>query len=219
MPERMLSSLIDGWMSPRMRKVLTITASLENDESCEQLEEYSPLSLSECYGWDGINRMDYIPHGAISHNSQGLYKSFADGWRQLFKTMEQILRDGRTPTVRRIQEYTESGILPSADIRKHNHFLEKGGRIEFAVDALIGVSRNVVVDGDDGWEYGIFQDDIEGLPANAMDNAFDVARFMCVNRGGNEEANFRPRDPIALAEKIARAICGQKPYRHSRGDC
>jgi hypothetical protein len=187
MPERMRSSLIDGWMSPRIRLILTITAELEGDDLCEsQFTAYCPLPLSECYEWGGISRIDYIPPASISHNMEGLYMSFADGWRQLFETMAQILRDGRTPTVRRIQEYTESGVVPSVDTRKYHHFLQKGGRVEFAVDALIRISRNVTVDGDDGWEYGTFQDDIEALPANTMDSAFDVARFMCINRGGGE---------------------------------
>jgi hypothetical protein len=190
MPEPMRSSLVDGWMSPRMQKILSITAEHESvREYLLEFTAYRPTPLAECYNF-GIARMEYIPYSAISHNQSGLYESFAKGWRQLFETMRRILSDGKTPTVRRIQEYIQEyvqlGVFHSADIRYHSHFLQKGGRIEFAVDALIAISQNVAVDGDDGWEYGTFQDDIETLPANAMDNAFDVARFKCMKGGGGE---------------------------------
>jgi hypothetical protein len=123
MPERMRYSLVDGWMSPRMQKILSITAEHESvREYLLEFTAYRPTPLSECYNF-GIARMEYIPYSAISHNQSGIHESFAKGWRQLFETMRRILSDGKTPTVRRIQEYVQLGVFHSAGIRYHNHFL------------------------------------------------------------------------------------------------
>jgi hypothetical protein len=61
-------------------------------------------------------------------------------------------------------------------VSKHQHFLSKGqGRIEFAIDALIDITQNMVVRGDDGWEYHLFQDEIEVLTPTPLDKAFGIS--------------------------------------------
>lgn len=108
------------------------------------------------------------------------------GWQS-----KQFSRMGAPPaTIRRVEQHLESprGLVDLRyDSRKYHHFLSKEGKVEFAIDALINVTRNVAVDGDDGWEYGIF-DQIESLPAThtPFDDAFDIARFKCINQGGGE---------------------------------
>ena len=197
MPQAMRASLLDGWMSPRMLKMLSITADMEeamfSDGDMLGFVKFQPKPLSECCSVFGISRIDYIPASVLKqYSSGGIYKSFYDGWSNIWSVMRMILNDGRAPTVQRIEEYLHSGRVFSFDHRKHQHFLSKGGRIEFAIDALIGVTRNVAVSGDDGWEYHMFQDEIESLPATPLDKAFDVAWFFCISRGGG---NLTSRGP------------------------
>ena len=72
--------------------------------------------------------------------------------------------------------------------------MQKGGKIEYALDALFSVTQNVLVDGDDGWEYDTFKDAIEAHPATPFDGAFDVARVKCF---GITNGNFgeQPKGP------------------------
>ena len=62
--------------------------------------------------------------------------------------------------------------------------LEAGGKVEFALDALFNKTEHVLVDGDCGWEYDDFKEQIEAHPSTPLDGSFDIAFFMCVNRGG-----------------------------------
>ena len=68
--------------------------------------------------------------------------------------------------------------------QNYQFFIEKGGRIEYALDAILGITENVYNEGDDGYEYVTFEDDIEALPSTPLDWQFDIARFMCFERGG-----------------------------------
>ena len=54
----------------------------------------------------------------------------------------------------------------------------------------------MLVDGDCGWVYEDFQDEIEAHPATALDGAFDVARVKCFG--------MREGDPPVMLG----------PYRH-----
>jgi hypothetical protein len=62
--------------------------------------------------------------------------------------------------------------------------LEAGGKVEFALDSLFHSTQKVLVDGDGVWEYELFKDQIEAHPSTPLDGSFDIAFFMCVNRGG-----------------------------------
>jgi hypothetical protein len=66
----------------------------------------------------------------------------------------------------------------------YQFFIEKGGRIEYALDAILSVTENVYNDGDDGCEYETIKDDIEALPSTPLDWQFNISLFMCFERGG-----------------------------------
>ena len=40
----------------------------------------------------------------------------------------------------------------------------------YAIDALINISRNTLIHGSDEWEYDIFKDDIDNMPATPFDD-------------------------------------------------
>jgi hypothetical protein len=160
------SSLIDGWLSPRMKKLLLITAEINGDE------------ITDVIG-DETQCMRYIPLEIVLQGRKESSKRFSDGWGAIFCCIADLLRRGMTPTCNHIQD-----TLVRQANQNYQFFIEKGGRIEYALDAILGITENVYNEGDDGYEYVTFEDDIEALPSTPLDWQFDIARFMCFERGG-----------------------------------
>ena len=175
LPSEQKSMLKEGWMSPRMAYVLNITAELEMDD----------IRFTDRA--EGISRIDYIPPSVL-RNIRGAYNSFGDGWGCCFVAIHAVLQSGRAPTVHRVEQYLEQNAYAGGriDARKYQLFLGKGGKVEYAIDALINITRNVVMNGDDGWEFEDFRENMERLSMNPLDAAFDVARLKCINHGGGE---------------------------------
>lgn len=197
MPPEQQALLVDGWMSPRMKEMLFITAEIEMElisTDCDvSFAPRIPTPLSECASVWGISRIDYIPATVfMTHNPNGLYQSFKDGWGYCFLAARALLKRGQTPTVQRVEQYIPSTYDFQVDQRKFRHFKSHYGKVEYAIDALINITRNVAVNGDDGWEYCTFEDDIEALPATPLGREFDIARFKCINEGGGEGKSRGP---------------------------
>lgn len=210
LPTPIKSLLVEGWLSPRMRELLLTTAEIESgsflDQQDIEFQRGRPVPISQCCGFFGIRRVDYIPPHVFEHpiNQGGLYKSFHDGWGMCIQAIAHLLRSGHVPSVQNVHRVlsTNSALLVFGldfDYRKVQHFLDKGGKTEYAVDAVLNITQNVVVDGDDGWEYVMFADDIEALPATPLDTDFDVARIMCINQGGGQGKERGPyRETLLL---------------------
>lgn len=197
MPPEISSKLIDGWLSPRMIWVLDCTLQHEIDEDNlygrpQIFQKFKPASLEDCCGFDGIRRIDYIPGEVLEQNSEGFYKSFADGWEIAWKAMHLVVSRREAPTISRVQHEITNRM--GCDLRKWNHFTQKGGKVEYAIDALLKITQNVVIDGDDGWEYCIFEDEIEAILATPFDKAFDIARVKCLELT-NENFMKQPQGP------------------------
>jgi len=176
MPANQRALLHHGWMSPRVKYMLEVTADLEIEFILDDRMD------------DVTSRMEYIPPAVWNQNrEEDKFHRFVDGWGACFRVIREVLRQDLVPTVDRVHQY-----LVSREARESQHFLRNGGKVDFALDALINVTRNVLVDGDDGWEYGTFQDDIEALPSTPLDGAFDIVRFKCINEGGGEGTERGP---------------------------
>jgi hypothetical protein len=202
------SLLVDGWMSPRIRKALRNTAEIASDDTrdCDSpLDCGRPLPLSECCV-SGIYYIQYIPTDILRRNPAGLYPSFHEGWHYVWSVMSDILLSGQAPTVHRIRNYIQRD-GSNFDIRKYHHFLDKGGRIEFAVDALVDLTQKAITAGDGIWEYeDEFRDQIEALPPTPLDKMFDIAWYMCIPEGGGELSTrgpYRRRGSLAVRMRIA----------------
>ena len=194
--------LVDGWLSPRMMKIFEITADLTMSsvkDSNTEFEKFEPTSLETCYSmFFGIPRMDYVPYKIISQrNPNGLYKSFQDGWGIVWEAIASLLHKKRAPTITRVEQEIYN---IKADIRKWNYFLEKGGRVVYAIDALISITRKVCVSGDDGWVYEDYKDEMEEFPNSLLDEAFDVARIKCLEIKSNNFSNH-PSDPYSYPRR------------------
>ena len=150
------SLLIDGWLSPGMGKTLLITAEINSDDILEYGREFQArqvMPLSGGCDFLGICCIEYIPTDVLKRNTSGLYRSFIDGWGAIFGVCARILGLGLSPTVQRIRDALSLGISGSHfDKRYYQYFVEKGGRIEFALDAILNIIENVLKNGDDGWE-------------------------------------------------------------------
>jgi len=143
------------------------------------LRARDPLTLQDLCG--NVNLIEYIPLEALQSNRPPIFGSFfRDGYEMIFKAICRILRSREVPTVRRVKEAASR-----SDSRKLEHFEERGGRVEFALDAVLDITEEAVSEDTDArWEYDTFADDIEALPATPLDAMFDLARFMCFDRGG-----------------------------------
>jgi hypothetical protein len=177
MPPEQRETLRDGWMSPRMHCILTITAEIESDGMI-----------------DGqFLRGEYIPTDIKRANEPR--QVFRDAWSSIWKAIKEILHTtSETPTVTRVQEYLESGKAGEEGKKQLEAYLAAEGKIEFALDALLGVTENVVVHGDDGWSYSDYKENIESIPTTDVDDAFDVAFVMCISKGGGDLEMRGPHD-------------------------
>ena len=94
---------------------------------------------------------------------------------QVFYKIAEILRRGQVPTVQRVKDNFTRNYN-----RNYEIFIEKGGRVEYAIDALLDISAR-----DDGWESDGSSSEIEdALPSTPLDGQFDIVHFMCIDRGG-----------------------------------
>jgi hypothetical protein len=173
MDQSLKTRLIEGWLSPRMREMLMITA----DNDADQLLNYGDSKLIE----------RFIP---TEIRQRELPACFSTGLGIVFEIVARLLEAGRVPTV----DHIKSSALQSTRGAQHfTRMLDAGGKVEFALDALFYITEKVRVDGDYGWQYENYRDQIEAFPSTPLDGSFDIAFFMCVNRGGG---SLQSRGPI-----------------------
>jgi hypothetical protein len=173
MDQSLRTHLIEGWLSPRMREMLKITAEIEGDQILHEGDLY-----------------DVEPFIPTAMRQRDLPAYFATGLGIVFDTAARLLGAGRVPTVDRIKS---SAMRSTSGSRHFTRMLEAGGKVEFALDALFNITEKVLVNGDCGWEYEVFKEQIEAYPSTPLDGSFDIAFFMCVNRGGG---SLEDRGPV-----------------------
>ena len=190
-PTNLHQHLIDGWLSPRMMEMLKTTAGV----GCKSMEVSSmknngPTPLKECCGlFGGIPFIEYIPTCVLKQiNPKGLYKSFFDGWKIVWEAMLKVLHNEQIPTITKVREHIDFLCSIGGGRNKINYFLNKGGKIEYALDALLCVTQNVHVTGDDYWVYEEYNDEIEVHLTTPLDSAYDMARVICLEIN---EDNFK----------------------------
>lgn len=197
--------LIDGWMSPRMLLALSKSAdttysSLDSLHVEFRFEENGPTPFSTCCSrFGGIDHINYIPPDILrAKNPNGLYESFAIGWRMVWVAIVSLLEMGLVPTKSRVEEEIQR--LCRQNVRNFDwrswsrHFLDKGGKIEYALDALLVQTSNVISKGDDGWEYYDCEDEFEALCKTPFDESFDLARVKILGLN-DENVHQQPEGP------------------------
>ena len=197
-------ALIDGWMSPRMLLALlksadTTSFCLDNLNAAFRFKENVPTPFSTCCSsFDGIDHMNYIPPDILrAKNPNGLYKSFAIGWRMVWAAIVSLLEMGLVPAKSRVEEEIHRLCRQNVrnfDKRSWKHFQSKGGKIEYALDALLVQTSNVISKGDDGWEYYDYKDEFDALCKTPFDESFDVARVKILELN-DKNLHQQPKGP------------------------
>jgi hypothetical protein len=213
-PEDSKQLLIDEWLSPRMREMLTITANIESNRylkdplghcRCKFVPRQAK-PLEECCAKRGIRCIEYIPDHVLRDNAKGFFQSFADAWEGLFHTCHFLLKRGRAPYVAAIDDSEIRGSLRSTS--KYAHFKQKGGKVSFVLDAIIDLTEKALVGNDDGavWKYDDHRAAIEAHPETPLDRCFDIARWMLIDRGDQFYFTFRGK-----AHLVSIKACGEGP--------
>jgi hypothetical protein len=199
-PDVGIVPLIDGWMSPRMREMLSITADLFDGGILEcdveqDFEDRKATPLKDCMG---LTAIEFLPSHVLEQNARGLYKSFWRGWGQLFQAMARLLRRGDVPTVSRVYDEATRHLSFSNPMVALNYYLKHGGRVQYAIDALLTTTMKVLLQGDYYWEYEEYRHEVEAHPpAMPWDMAFPIAWAKCME--------LAPEDPLI----------SMGPYDHS----
>jgi hypothetical protein len=117
MPNKSL--LIDSWMSPRMHKVLSLTADLEGDSTQDE---------NSC-------RLEYIPESVLRQRKNTA--KFVAGLNCVWNAVSKVLQSKKAPTVQRVTDLA----LQESDA---HDFFGQGGMVDHVIDSLVTISRNVV---------------------------------------------------------------------------
>lgn len=180
-PLNIQALLVDGWLSPRVLHMFSITASdnallTQIDAENTKGGRPTPLALLFVDLFERLTGSSYLPPKVLKQNPNGVYKSFVEGWGYVWEAMERLLERKLAPSVGHIEQEIESK-PESYDPRTYHHFLSKGGKIEYAVDALVSTTRNVLVESSDFWK-DYHNDEFEALPETPFNDAysFDIAR-------------------------------------------
>jgi hypothetical protein len=216
--------LIDEWLSPRMREMLTITANIESNwylkgplGRCCKFVPCQAKPLEECCAKrGGIRRIEYIPDHVLRDNADGFFQSFAESWEGLFHTCHSLLERGKAPYVAEVDDREMHGSLRSTS--KYAHFKQKGGKVSFALDAIIDLTEKALVGDDEGavvWKYDDHRAAIEAHPETLLDRCFDIARWMLIDRGDRFHFTFRGETDFLSSEACGEGpLATRGPYLH-----
>ncbi|EIM82026.1 uncharacterized protein STEHIDRAFT_171625 [Stereum hirsutum FP-91666 SS1] len=171
-----------GWLSPRMKFRLETCAEVSSDKILDSVDlSGSLVHPKPLESVDTVYLIDVIPR---SVRAQPIYPSFIKGYSACYSAVSAVLRGGSIPTVQTVsQELTSLDY----DTRYTNHYLQKGGKIEFVLNGVAYRSWEEGHAGDD-----TFDDDMEGMPTCENDDAYDIVR---INMGLGPEFNGPTHDP------------------------
>lgn len=179
-----IAGYTDGWLSPRLSEMFIITAELIHEDMMGFVDTYrrkgQMKSLNKCIEYMDVTRVDYLPTSVLlaQCNRDGFEKAFFEAYAYTFKTIADYLHRSRVPTLKSVHRALLTGRVDDMeyDTRKYEHFIEMGGRAEYALDAVLTITQNVLFNGQDTWSYSEYQDEIEAFEETPLDDCFDIAR-------------------------------------------
>jgi hypothetical protein len=209
--------LIDSWLSPRMQKLLETIAKEEYISLATKLQMLSLQKEGTTHTavnpWEVTNRVRYIPHKHVASIGVDGNKSNAmallNGMKLIWSTLFQLLHRNEAPTVQNVVNFISTCIFWDLNLKPANHqetlssFIGQGGKIEFIIDAMLDIAeeRNCVEttsdDNGDAQQQRQQQEEIASLPPSPLDDMFDIARFMCISRGGGTWSPYFKRGPFS----------------------
>ena len=128
----------------------------------------------------GVYLMDHVPTAL----RKSVFKSFAAGFQQGLEAIANVLRRGRAPKI----ELVTSQLYISGDSRYKSFYLDKGGKVEYAIAAILWRSEEEHETLGDGsfCEVPAFRQKIAKLPVHALDDDYQFVRTKILG------ASFQP---------------------------
>jgi hypothetical protein len=139
------------------------TIDMEQMVSREPLDaqsiEYNPI-------------LSYIPPQLWPH----VFKTFIRGYGSIFKAIAQLLSRFILPTESTIRAELQNGQMEYFDVQAAQFYFSKGGRIEYALDAIVDSTKNNLDLA--GSMLDLYEDDkrLRETPSCANDREFDIIR-------------------------------------------
>ncbi|PBK66910.1 hypothetical protein ARMSODRAFT_1046286 [Armillaria solidipes] len=156
-----------GWLSPRMRFQLSCQAGFSRDIMPEGLEYFTPRQVIDIPTL--LLASDYLP--LQLHSS--LYKTFYAGYISVFGALYDLLENSNASlSLDKVNQVARNDIST-------NFYFQRGGKVEYALDAIIDGALNQSWLGD-GEFHAIFDNDKNymALPKCANDLEFQLVRDM-----------------------------------------
>jgi hypothetical protein len=182
--------LIDGWLSPRLTKMLLTTAQLELenlreniDAQPEGLENMSIEQFKATY-----RRMEYTPvwtmqfaeFGGVFSSRDQYFWNYLEMTRIAWQAVLELLEEGMAPTARVVTERAE--LLLTPEQRQEEEFEFSGCKVIYVLDALLTITENIWNGETDGWRKDSIQTDLNALSETPLDGLYDIAWIMLVKR-------------------------------------
>ena len=189
--------LLGGVLTPRQHLRLKFYVEVKSDEAknVPEFTKYQPRPSEEM-----DFEMPYWNHIPADVRGREVYKSFVHGWSQVFQAIAEVLcpRNGRhapaLPTATAVTNELTHGRYRYDD-RYTSHFLQRGGRVEYALDGLIHdtIDSDMFFDvhmGDHADEDA--EEEYTGLPEHPLDECWDFVRYHILGpKGLVAEGPFR----------------------------
>ncbi|GLB40821.1 hypothetical protein LshimejAT787_0900360 [Lyophyllum shimeji] len=158
-----------GWLSKRMRFRLNFQAGMSKDMMDQEMSRFKrgvphedPTSLCD-------NASDYLP----PHLHQSVFKTFYVGYQSVFFAIYLLLETTDLPLSKAAIAQRVAGEEGA------RFFFGKGGKIEYAFDAITDVAREQSPLGDSAFEESFGEDkEYASLPKCENDLEFDLVRRM-----------------------------------------
>ena len=173
-PDGVLAHLTDGLMSPRMYRRVRIQAEIMADMAHDEIDftgfvNNEPKSRSDVYMVSGF---DHVP---CEVTGDEVFKSFAKGFEQCLAAMRNVLDSGKLPVPQLVVHELNSH--SDFDARYTSHYFDRGGKVEFAIDAVLAFAKDACQDGSYEEEQGLWEEGEEpSLVVPELDENFDLIR-------------------------------------------
>ena len=169
-----MSALVDGCLTPRMHERLVIHSEMAQDmarENFQELKFTNRVPMPE----DDLVWLHWWNHIPLSVRQVESYKSFVEGWIFCIEAIWRVLKQRKLPTVLIVKQMLHQ---PDYDQRKVAFFLNNGGCVQFALDAMLSEVVEQSERFGDGHTEEVFRDQIEVHQAiPELDDDYEFVRY------------------------------------------
>jgi hypothetical protein len=172
-PDGVLAHLTDGLMSPRMYRRVRMQAEIMADMASDEIGftgfvNNEPMSRDDVE----VSGFDHVP---CEVTGDEVFKSFAEGFAQCLAAMRNVLDSGKLPVPQLVVHELRSH--SSFDARYTSHYFDRGGKVEFVIDAVLAAAKSACEDGSYEEEQGLWEEGEEpSLVVPELDDNFDLIR-------------------------------------------